>query len=217
MAQNFVICGITGVGKSFLELELHSKYQFYAWPKYTDRSEQRAEELKAPNIVFLSKEDFEKFRPHFAYLYTFLGNNYGWLRDDLAKNNDKNVVLSITLESLADFMVKVPGFIPVMLHIEPENFGLIEYRIKKREGYDQLHPTQQKLIDEKIQERIIVSRHELDQFPFYQKTVLKYGGQVFSIKDDSTIFSEVIPFILNNREKIRSRSFTDILGKYKRR
>ena len=124
---------------------------------------------------------------------------------------------SITLESLADFMVRVPGFMPIMLHVDLENFALIEQRVKSREDYSNLTLDQKKYLDEKIQERLISARYELEQFMFYQKTILKYGGKIFTIKDNTTISNEVIPYILANREIAPRQSMQDIASRYVRK
>jgi len=215
MLQNFVIVGITGVGKTFLELELQNKHGFYAWPKYTDREELRKEEEGATNIVPILKEEFQTMLPDFIFTMKYLNNNYGWRRQDYAQNRDKNITLAMTLENLANFMVKVPGFMPIMLHIELSNFGLIENRVRRRDGFENMTPEQQKFVNEKIQERLISARYDLEKFQFYQNIVNKYGGKIFVIKDDNTIYNEVIPFILSNKEKRNKESVMSIANKYR--
>lgn len=215
MLQNFVIVGITGVGKTFLELELQRKHGFYPWPKYTDRAELRKEEEGATNIVPVSKEAFQAMLPDFIFTLKYLNKNYGWRRQDYALNRDKNITLAITLENLANFMVKVPGFMPIMLHVELSNFGLIENRVRRRDGFENMTPEQQKYVNEKIQERIISARYDLERYAFYQNIVNKYGGKIFVIKDDNTIYNEVIPFILSNKEKRDKQSMVSIANKYR--
>lgn len=215
MLQNFVILGITGVGKTFLELELQNKHGFYAWPKYTDREELRKEEEGATNIVPILKEEFQSMLPDFIFTMKYLNNNYGWRRQDYAQNRDKNITLAMTLENLANFMVKVPGFMPIMLHVELSNFGLIENRVRRRDGFENMTPEQQKFVNEKIQERLISARYDLEKFQFYQNIVNKYGGKIFVIKDDNTIYNEVIPFILSNKEKRNKESVMSIANKYR--
>lgn len=215
MLQNFVIVGITGVGKTFLELELQQKHGFYAWPKYTDRQDSRREEEGVPNLVKVSKEDFQSMLPDFIFSMKYLNNNYGWRRQDYAQNRDKNITLAMTLENLANFMVKVPGFMPIMLHVELGNFGLIENRVRRREGFENLTPDQQKYVNEKVQERLISARYDLERFAFYQNIVNKFGGKIFVINDDNTIYNEVIPFILSNKEKRNRESVMSIANKYR--
>ena len=216
MTQKFVFVGITGVGRTFLELELQNKHGFYSWPKYTDRKEQRNEEIGVSNVIFVSKEQFDEMQDDFVFTLSHLNNRSGWRRQDLVENQNKNITLSITLEAFADFMVRVPGFLPIMLHVDLENFNLIEQRVKTRENYANLSPEQQKYLDERIQERLISARYELEQFAFYQKTILKYGGKVFTIKDNSTIENEVIPYILANRERTPKPSMLNIANRYSR-
>ena len=72
MIQKFVFVGITGVGRTFLELELQNKYGFYSWPKYTDRKEQRSEEVGQNNVVFVSKEEFDQMSDDFIFTLNHL-------------------------------------------------------------------------------------------------------------------------------------------------
>lgn len=215
MKQNFVIIGITGLGKTFLELQLQKEYGFYAWPKYTDRPDIRKEEEGTSNIVQVTPTEFQEMLPDFIYTMTYLNNHYGWRRQDYASNIDKNITLAMLPDNLAEFMVKVPGFMPIMLNIELEDFSLIEKRVKTREDFDNLPPEKQKIVNENVQERLISARYDLERFPFYQNLVNKYGGKVFSIKDDATVTKEVIPFILANREKQNKRSLISIATKYR--
>lgn len=215
--QNFVIVGITGIGKTFLELELEAKHGFYPWPKYTDRAEQRKGETSTSNIKFVSSEVFNQMQTEFLYTLTYLGNRYGWRRSDLADNKGKkNITLAIPLDSLVDFMNRVPGFLPVMLHIDLENFQLIENRIKEREDFENLPLEKKKLVNEKVQERLIAARYELEKVNFYQKIVQRYGGQIFNIKDNNTIYQDVIPYMLASQKvEEKKESFSDIANKYR--
>jgi len=215
MKQNFVIIGITGVGKTFLELKLQEKHGFYPWPKYTDRPDTRKEEEGTTNIVQITETEYQNMLPDFVYTMTYLNNHYGWRRQDYADNVSKNITLAMLPDNLAEFMVKVPGFMPIMLNIELDNFGLIEKRVKMREDFENLAPEKQKIVNEKVQERLISARYDLERFPFYQNIVNKYGGKVFSIKDDKTIDTEVIPFMLANLEKKNKRSMMSIANKYR--
>lgn len=215
MKQNFVIIGITGIGKTFLELQLQNKHGFYPWPKYTDRPDLRKEEEGTSNIVQVTPTQFQEMLPDFVYTMTYLNNHYGWRRQDYAENRNKNITLAMLPDNLAEFMVRVPGFMPVMLNIDLDNFGLIEKRVKMREDFDNLPREKQKIVNEKVQERLISARYDLERFPFYQNLVNKYGGRVFSIKDDSTIEQEVIPFLLANTEKKEKRSMISIASKYR--
>lgn len=215
MKQNFVIIGITGIGKTFLELKLQEKYGFYPWPKYTDRPDMRKEEEGTSNIVQVTPTQFQEMLPDFVYTMTYLSNHYGWRRQDYVTNKEKNITLAMLPDNLAEFMVRVPGFMPIMLNIDLDNFGLIEKRVKMREDFDNLPLEKQKIVNEKVQERLISARYDLERFSFYQNLVNKYGGRVFSIKDDTTIDKEVIPFIMANTEKKNKKSMTSIVSKYR--
>lgn len=215
MKQHFVIIGMTGIEKTYLELELQSRYGFYPWPKYTDRDLLREDEKDDSNIVQVTTTKFQSMIPEFLFTTTFLNYNYGWKRQDFTNHQDKNITLSMLPDNLTEFMVKVPGFLPVMLYIDYADFAFVENRIKQRENYDNLPPDQQKLVNEKIRERLISAKYDLERFSFYQNMVNRHGGGIFAIKDDSTIDKEVIPFILSNLEAKNRRTMMSVVNKYR--
>ena len=175
--RNIVITGTSGVGKSFLEEEMERQGLSFQIPKYTDRERRPGENPK--KLVCLSKEEFEKNRDSFFFTLKYGEFNYGWSKKDLRKTP---LSLAITQESLEEFMEKNPDFLPIWLKINENNLKILELRMINR-GDDK----------EKIKQRLEMARKEIKNNKKYEKIIKKYQGMIFEIKNNSTIFEEVIP------------------------
>ena len=178
--RNFVICGTSGVGKTFLEEYLEKQNISWQLPKYFDR-ENRPGERKDKNIS-ISPLDWENSKSEFFFVLRYNGYNYGWKRKDFPK--DKRVTLAITLNSLETFMKLHKDFMPILLWVEENNLELLKKRMEERgEKKD------------KIEERMTLARAEIKQGDEYKKIVMENQGWVVLIKDDKSIFEEVLPRI----------------------
>lgn len=174
---NIVITGTSGVGKSFLEEELERQSLSFQIPKYTDRKRRPGENPQ--KLICLSREEFEKNRDSFFFTLKYGEFNYGWSKKDLEKTPQ---TLAITQESLEEFMQKNPNFLPIWLTINENNLGILEKRMRERGDSE-----------EKIKERLEMAKQEIKNKNKYEAIIKKYQGIIFEIKDDSTIFEEVIP------------------------
>lgn len=179
--KNIVIAGSSGLGKTFLEEELEKKNISFQLPKYFDR-ENRPGERKDKNIS-VDKNEWKETEKEFFFKLEYNGGNYGWKKRDIRKN--KPVSLAITLKDLKPFLKENKNFVPILLWMSKENFYILEKRMIKR-GENQ----------EKIRERLKLASEELIKMEEYKKLVKIYGGKVFEIKNDKTIFEEVIPEIM---------------------
>jgi len=175
--KNFVITGTSGVGKTFLEEELEKKKITFQIPKYTDRPRRLGDDLK--KLICLSSVEFEENRKNFFFTLKYNGHNYGWKRDDLKK---EAVTLAITQESLENFLKNNPNFLPILLEVKIDNLEMLRQRMIKR-GESQ----------DKITKRLDLAKEELINIDKYRNIVKKYQGLIFEIKNDKTIFEEVIP------------------------
>lgn len=175
--KNIVIAGTSGVGKSFLEKELFKLGLATPIPKYTDRPLRSGEDPK--KLISVSGEDFQKQQNNFFFTLKYGGFNYGWHKKDLSKNP---VSLAITQEGLEGFLEENSEFLPVLLVVAENNFLMLEKRMRARGESE-----------EKIRERMELAREENKSREKYESVVKKYQGLVFEIKDDATIFEEVIP------------------------
>jgi len=179
--KNLVICGTSGVGKTFLEEELEKRKISFQLPKYFDR-DNRPGERKNKNIS-LSKGEFLKIRNEFFFTLEYNGCNYGWKRKD--KKKDRPVSLAITLKDLESFLKENKDFRPVLLWVDKGDLEIIKERMKKRGDPK-----------EKIEQRMSLAREELKNREEYGRIVKENKGEIFKIKNDKTIFDEVIPRIV---------------------
>jgi len=182
---NFVIIGTSGVGKTFLEQELESMGISFQLPKYTNRSPRSAENTN--KTVCISSIEFEKlFSPKsFFFTLDYGSYHYGWKKTDLLLHPQLPATLAITLESLDSFLSQNPTFIPILLTVDNSDLFLLEKRLHLREKSES-----------EITRRLNLARNELNIISKYIKLTKKKNGKVFYIKDNQTIFDEVIPQIL---------------------
>jgi len=181
--KNLVIAGTSGVGKSFLEDELEKRNLYFQIPKYTNREARSGDNpLKLKCLGF---DEFEENRTNFFFTLKYNNFDYGWKKEDLKK---RFVVLDMTLESLGFFLKKNPSFLPVLLEVSENNLEMLKTRMKNRGESE-----------EKITKRLELSRKELKNMENYRKIVKKYDGLIFEIKDDKTIFEEIIPELAKRR------------------
>lgn len=202
--KSIVIAGTSGVGKTFLEEELESFGFSYQLPKYTNRSSRPDE--NSTKTVCITSFEFESLQTGNAFFFTlnYGGYKYGWKRSDLLLHQNIPITLAITLESLADFLSQNLNFTSVLLTISVADLSLIEKRLRTREKLTLLSKDKQLEIKSKISQRIDLARQEITHITDYEKLVISHDGLVFSIKDDRTIFDEVIPKIkrLSNNNKL---------------
>lgn len=193
--RGLIITGTSGVGKSFLEAQLAGDYNFYPLTKYTDRPARPGESTRA--LQNLTSEEFmaRKNVGEFIFTLEYMGFNYAWTKADAISHQDKILVLAVTLESMRNIFDNLPGFKPVLLTIDPGNLQLIEERMKLREDFANLPPEKKSDIARKIQIRMDLARQELANVSDYGRIVERHGGRVFTIVDNTTLFTDVIPWI----------------------
>jgi guanylate kinase len=178
--KNLVVCGTSGAGKTFLEEYLESHMKCVPLPKYFDR-EIRPGERKDKNIP-LSRYTWMNMKDEFFFTLTYDHHNYGWKRSDLQKG--KVSTLAITLESLDRFLNENAGFIPLLLWVESSNLDLLRTRMERRGE-----------TKEKILQRLTLAETEIRDGEKYKQLVKMHYGLVVIVKDDLTIFEELIPNI----------------------
>lgn len=182
--SHLVIAGTSGVGKTYLEEQLVKTGLFYSLPKVVDRPLRAGDNPQ--KIISISTTDFiqRKKQGDFFFTLAYIGHNYGWLKADL-EANDKTKTLAITLESLAPFLKQNPNFLPVLLEIKPNNFYLLEERMKRRGEPE-----------DKITKRLLLAKKEYLKMARYRKIVQQHQGLIFEITSDNDIPKNVIPQIL---------------------
>lgn len=178
--KHLVIAGTSGVGKTYLEEYLESQKLTWQLPKYFDRPN-RPDERRDKNIS-LNKTEWMSARQEFFFTLHYSGYHYGWKRSDM--KNGKISTLAITLESLEEFLRTNTNFIPLLLWIDWEHLALLEQRMKIRGD-----------TDETIKKRLILAKEEIKAYSTYKDVTEKFKGLVIYIKDNTTIYKELIPQI----------------------
>jgi guanylate kinase len=192
----FVITGTSGVGKTYLEEKLNSDYNFCTPPKYTTR-DLRPTELNQTRTVHIDLDEFNSYQGFFWTL-DYAGNRYGWKKSDLPKESKIHSAISITIDSALEIIEKKIDAQIIFLHIAQDNLSLLRSRLEKRENFHNLNKNEQKIIELKINERLIKAEEEIIQVTKHFDKIKQYGGEVFEVKDDNTIPHEVIPWIVKN-------------------
>lgn len=192
--MKILITGTSGIGKTFLEECLAKNLRFYELPKTTDRK-QRPTEKDSKAIKFKSRSEIESNLDLYFFKLKYLGYIYVWEKSDLQKH--ENLVMAVTLESMEKLLKMDLGFIPILLYVSPTNLKLLADRMKARYNYDSLKG--QDLVDAKkmLRDRMTLAKIESVKIQKYIDVIPKYNklGRAFEIKDDTTLFNEVIPYI----------------------
>ncbi len=194
--MKFFITGTSGVGKTFLEECLAQKLSFFQLPKTTDRK-RRYSEKDSQGIKFKTTKEILDNIDRYFFRLEYLGQIYVWEKEDLQKH--ENCVMAVTLESMESLLKLNLGFIPILLYIDPNNLKLLEDRMKTRYRYSELKGQDLKDANKMLKDRMALAKIESLQIKKYIDIISKYStlGRAFEIKDDATLFDEVIPYIEN--------------------
>lgn len=198
MNHVFVITGPSGVGKTHLAHEL-SKRGLYLLKVYTDRAPRHTEQ-SVTDRVYITKKEFDKHSAEdFAYWFEFQDNRYGYMRNEINANlnSNKNMVTNIIPSCVSDFVKSVPQTVVIYLNIGLDKFDLLKKRMIKREISKNDTKEEKLMKNAKIEKRLEFARNELTYFDeIINTSFVNSLSKVFNILDDSTLYKEVIPYIV---------------------
>lgn len=192
---NFVIGGISGVGKSFLESVMQKELGYSPNIKYTNRP-YRSGEKETGLIVSLSDNEFDEMEHEFFPVIYQTGFRYGYRLKDMEENDKRTIAVPVK-DILPHVNAASKELIPIILIVEKGNLDLLVNRIKKREDFDNKIKDIQQNILKNIDERMEVALREIEQAEALRTEIEAKKGRIFYIQDDETIFNEVIPFVIN--------------------
>lgn len=191
--MRIAISGTSGVGKTYLEKILSEKYNFKQLPKTTDRK-QRPHEIEGQGIFFKTRAQIEKSISEYFFTLEYAGHIYAWKSSDLKRYN--NCSVAITMESMSDLLAKDLNFIPILLYIDKNNLKFLEQRIKNQLNFDSLRAVDKLEVKAKIEERLKLAKHELQDIEKYIAIVESVPkGKAFKIHNDDTIYQDILPYI----------------------
>ncbi|MBN1162928.1 hypothetical protein JXA34_04265 [Patescibacteria group bacterium] len=194
----FIVSGPSGVGKSHLINELSQK-GLYPLEVYTDRK-RRPFEGEITDRVYLTHKEFTDSLADFLYWFEFQGNRYGYKTSDIETNRkkSKSVVFNIPLTFLQDVLDKLPEAVVIHLDVDTDNFNMLYARMVARDlsGDETEDDKNQKL--SKIKKRLDFAKKEIEEISDLG-FITKHDplSKVFVVKDNSTLYDEVIPYILD--------------------
>ncbi len=190
---NFVIGGISGVGKSFLESVMQKELGYLSNVKYTNRP-YRPGEKGTGLIISLSDQEFDEMEHEFFPVIYQTGFRYGYKMSDV-EDNDKRTVAVPVKDVMPHVNTMSKSLIPIILIVEKGNIDLLINRIKKREDFESKSKDIQEKILQNIDDRIEIALKEIQQAQALRTKIEEKKGRIFYIEDDETIFKEVLPYI----------------------
>lgn len=181
MHRLFLILGPSGIGKSFALNAILASFpdHFDRLNVYTTRP-MRASETSVSDRIFVSKEQFERMVSdgQFGAHYHFAGNWYGYRKQDLTPAG-KHVITNAPPFTLPLFM-QYDNLVPIGLQAPAHYSDFLRIRIEAR---GDSFSTRKSFIERDIQDLEAI-RHHIDR-----------RGKIFEVKDDSTISTELIPWV----------------------
>src|SRR3989339_175374 len=193
----FVITGPAGVGKSHLINEL-SKNGLYPLEVYTDRTRRPSEE-RVTDRVYISVDEFNKSLNDFLYWFEFQGNRYGYKKDDIEKQRKlgRSICFNITPTHLKFLLERLPEAVTIYLNTPVEDFDLLFRRMVERDiSPGDFEKDREKKV-KKIESRLKSALSEAIDYGEIEKVFsLNPMSRSFVVKDDRTLYEEVLPYIL---------------------
>lgn len=164
-----IISGPSGIGKDTLLSMLLNKHQDWQHPPSTTTRTPRPGESRE-DMQFISTEEFEKLRSEGAFLETVqvYGHHwYGTLKEPVlqALQKGSNVVLRVDVLGA----LKIKEIVPeaILIFIRPENWEVLEKRIRKRGSVDEAA----------IKARLERARRELPYQDKYDFVITNYDNK----------------------------------------
>lgn len=183
MGKLLVVTGPSGVGKTYLAeqlIKLHPKL-FASVQLYSTR-EPRPNE-RPTDRIFISRKEFanKQRRREFAFSGTFLGNQYGYTFASL-KPHSKHLIVN-AWPALIPELSLLPNIVLLGLTVDEESLPLLQQRMIQR-GNTLAH----------VRERTSIIQRDIQELERIRH-LIEDKGNVFTIKDDSTMSGLVIPWV----------------------
>jgi guanylate kinase len=187
MSKVIVVTGPSAVGKTYLADLLVSTYaEHIISAKVVTTREPRQGETGTDRI-FVSKEAFTNMLQHGEFIVEgeFGGNQYGYTAEALEVVQHKKSIIINTWPAMIPAFEKIKNVLLVGLTVDTGHLPLLEERLLGRSESSDILEKRKQLIRADVQ------------------TMLQYRdniascGRTFYIHDDTSIHTDVLPFILD--------------------
>lgn len=196
--NTFIIAGPSGIGKSHLMNELVQK-DFHILKAYTDRA-RRPTETEVKDRAYLSKQEFDAALSEFIYWFEFQGNRYGYKNSEIQEfsKKGKQILFNLPSSEILATLQKLSQAIVILLQIDKNNFELLRERMILRDIHKEDSTEEKQIKLAKIDARLDFALKEMEAFEELASVLEKNPqNKIFTIKNDKTLYDEVIPYILN--------------------
>ena len=185
-----VISGPSGVGKSFIVNELTSLHGFGRVVPYTTRQPRRGE-VNGQMYNFVSPEEYSRMNGEYGFFMDneFFGARYGMPAESVTGIAELNLrpVSEILVGLVGQFVARFPQSDRVF--IQPQNFGLLEARMKKRGDSP-----------EQIRTRLEGAEREVTTYNNWAHRYYDRGYIVKSDRDARGIIEDIVSRGFNRRQ-----------------
>jgi guanylate kinase len=183
MKKVLVVSGPSGIGKTYLAVQLVAKY-----PSLIDQVKLFTTRSSRPNEhvadrIFITEEEFcaKQLRGDFFIAEKFHGNWYGYAKKSLEPRY-KHIIVN-TWPALLPQFEGLPDICLIGLTTNKAGIDLLRQRMLERGDSA-----------DKVNERLKLVGKDISDLAAHEKTVKKYG-EVFTVTDDQSIYQSVIPWI----------------------
>ena len=133
------------------------------------------------------------------YWFEFQGNRYGYKKDDIEKQGKlgRSICFNITPTHLKFLLERLPEAVTIYLNTPVEDFDLLFRRMVERDisSGDSEEDREKKV--KKIESRLEFALGEAIDYGEIEKVFsLNPMSRSFVVKDDRTLYEEVLPYIL---------------------
>lgn len=141
------LSGVTGIGKSFFKKLLVKELGFKNMVISTTRHK-REDEINGVDKIFLSEEEFEKYKREgiIANDFEFLGYKYAYNLNDL--KSDENLVTELHYSTIFEFRKNAKNVFAI--YMVPNDIKRAKAELRKRNLANDIYLTRLKEIDEHV-------------------------------------------------------------------
>ena len=186
-----IITGPSGSGKTYLANYLIANYPtLFMQAKVHTTRKPRIDELKTTDRIFVTSSQFTQIKRNDEFLLDGKFDNqlYGWHRDSLRPTRNTYIITNIWPELLPDSLTLGRPLI-LALTVSQGSMQLLIDRMTTRGASPK-----------NIQRRLKYIHQDIADIDKY-RDIINQRGKIFIINDDTTIKTQVLPWLLKQISK----------------